>query len=291
MDINEFVELKQFISDRISHKVHHESDKVILFTVKDLDEENKFLVTDLENGLFSLCWVVGFDVKMNNTFNLYDNIDCICGNIKSFIDESIKKENEVVRNKKNGHKNKTNAASKQSGIDRAVKERIKIIFADLFQCLAGKYFVGYDGDFVRIGYGETIYVEIYCWDGKIFVECPTSKNVKRQQGFKQEFDVSHSDQVTDTVFSLLTPRKVRDQFKSAVIHNVKKKLHSKSYYENKETGRIVQAGLSHNEGMTISIVSNGKEDGHFVVKDLSDENVSVFCDAALKISDRFKSVE
>lgn len=87
MDINEFVELKQFISDRISHKVHHESDKVILFTVKDLDEENKFLVTDLENGLFSLCWVVGFDVKMNNTFNLYDNIDYICGNIKSFIDE------------------------------------------------------------------------------------------------------------------------------------------------------------------------------------------------------------
>lgn len=291
MDINEFIELKQFISDRISHRVHHESDKVILFTVKDLDEENKFLVTDLENGLFSLCWVVGFDVKMNNTFNLYDNIDCICGNIKSFIDESIKKENEVVRNKNNGRKNKTSAASKQSEIDCAVKERIKIIFADLFQCLAGKYLVGYDGDFVRIAYDKTIYVEIYCCDGKIFVECPTSKNVNHQQGFKQEFDISHSDQVTDTVFSLLTQRKVRDQFKSAVIHNVKKKLHSKSYYENKETGRIVQAGLSHNEGVTISIVSNGKEDGHFVVKDLSDENVSVFCDAALKISDRFKSVE
>ena len=291
MDINEFVELKQFISDRISHKVHHESDKVILFTVKDLDEENKFLVTDLENGLFSLCWVVGFDVKMNNTFNLYDNIDYICGNIKSFIDESIKKENEVVRNKKNGSKNKTSAASKQSEIDRAVKERIKIIFADLFQCLAWKYLVGYDGDFVRIVYDKTIYVEIYCFDGKIFVECPTSKNVNLQQGFKQEFDVSRSDQVTDAVFSLLTPRKARDQFKSAVIHNVKKKLHSKSYYENKETGRIVQAGLSYNEGMIISIVSNGKEDGHFVVKDLSESNISDFCDAALKISDRFKSNE
>lgn len=291
MDINDFSELKQFISDRISHKVHHESDKVILFTVKDLDEENKFLVTDLENGLFSLCWVVGFDVKMNNTFNLYDNIDYICGNIKSFIDESIKKENEVAGNKKNGRKNKTNAASKQSEIDRAVKERIKIIFADLFQCLAGKYLIGYDGDFVRITDHETIEVEIYCWDGKIFVECPMSKNVKYQHGFKQEFDVSHSDQVTDTVFSLLTPNKTRDQFKSAVIHNVKKKLHTKSYYENKETGRIVQAGLSYNEGMTISIVSNGKEDGHFVVKDLSESNISDFCDAALKISDRFKSNE
>ena len=291
MDINEFIELKQFISDRISYKVHHESEKVILFTVKDFDEENKFLVTDLENGLFSLCWIVGFDVKMNNTFNLYDNIDYICGNIKSFIDESIKRENEVVRNKKNGRKNKTNAASKQSEIDRAGKERIKIIFADLFQHLAGKYFVGYDGDFVRIAYDKTIYVEIYCCDGKIFVECPASKNVNHQQGFKQEFDVSHSDQVTDTVFSLLTPRKVRDQFKSSVIHNVKKKLHSKSYYENKETGRIVQAGLSYSEGMTISIVSNGKEDGHFVVKDLSESNISDFCDAALKISDRFKSVE
>lgn len=291
MDINEFVELKQFISDRISHKVHHESDKVILFTVKDLDEENKFLATDLENGLFSLCWVVGLDVKMNNTFNLYDNIDYICGNIKSFIDESIKKENEVVRNKKNGHKNKTSSASKQSEIDRAAKERIKIIFADLFQCLAGKYFVGYDGDFVRIAYDKTVYVEIYCWDGKIFVECPTSKNVKYQQGFKQEFDVSHSDQVTDTVFSLLTPRKTCDQFKNAVIHSVKKKLHTKSYYENKETGITVQAVISHNEGMIISIVSNGKECGHFVVKDLSDKNISDFCDAALKISDRFKSIE
>ena len=291
MDINEFVELKQFISDRISHKVHHESDKVILFTVKDLGEENKFLVTDLENGLFSLCWVVGFDVKMNNTFNLYDSIDHICQNIKSFIDESIKKENEVVRNKKNGHKNKTSAASKQSEIDRAVKERIKIIFADLFQRLSRKYLVGYDGDFVRITDLETIEVEIYCWDGKIFVECPMSKSVKYQQGFKQEFDVSHSDQVTDTVLSLLTPNKTRDQFKSAVIHNVKKKLHTKSYYENKETGRIVQAGLSYNEGMTISIVSNGKEDGHFVVKDLSESNISDFCDAALKISDRLKPNE
>lgn len=291
MDINDFSELKQFISDRISHKIHHESDKVILFTVKDLDEENKFLVTDLENGLFSLCWVVGFDVKMNNTFNLYDNIDYICGNIKSFIDESIKKENEVGGNKKNGRKNKTNAASKQSEIDRAVKERIKIIFADLFQCLAGKYLIGYDGDFVRIAYDKTIYVEIYCCDGKIFVECPTSKNVNSKQGFKQEFDVSHSDQVTDTVFSLLTPRKACDQFKSAVIHNVKKKLHSKIYCENKDTGRTVQAVLSHNEVMIISIVSNGKEYGHFVMKDLSEENISVFCDAALKISDRFKSVE
>ena len=291
MDINEFIELKQLISDRISHKVHHESDKVILFTVKYLGEENKFLVTDLENGLFSLCWVVGFDVKMNKTFNLYDNIDYICGNIKSFIDESIKKENEVVRNKKDGHKNKTNAASKQSEIDRAVKDQIKIIFADLFQRLAGKYLVGYDGDFVRITDRETIEVEIYCWDGKIFVECPMSKNVKYQQGFKQEFDVSHSDQATDTVLGLLIPNKTRDQFKSAVIHNVKKKLHSKSYYENKETGRIVQAGLSYNEGMIISIVSNGKEDGHFVVKDLSVSNVSDFCVAALKISDRLKPNE
>lgn len=291
MDINEFIELKQFISDRISHKVHHESKKVILFTVKDLDEENKFLVTDLENGLFSLCWVVGFDVKMNNTFNLYDNIDCIFGNIKSFIDESIKKENEVVCNKKNGHKSKTNAASKQSEIDRAVKERIKIIFADLFQRLAGKYLVGYDGDFVRITNLETIEVEIYCLDGKVFVECPMSKNVKYQQGFKQEFDVSHSDQVTDTVLGLLTPNKTRDQFKSAVIHNVKKNLHSRVYYDNKETGRIIHADLQHKGGLTISIVSNGKEDGHFVVKDLSDENISDFCDAALKISDRFKPSE
>lgn len=291
MDINEFVELKQFISDRISHEVHHESEKVILFTVKDLDEENKFLVTDLENGLFSLCWVVGFDVKMNNTFNLYDNIDYICGNIKAFIDESIKKESEAIHNKKNGRKNKTSSASKQSEIDRAVKEQIKIIFADLFQRLSREYLVGYDGDFVRITDLETIDVEIYCWGGKIFVECPMSKNVNYQQGFKQEFDVSHSDQVTDTVFSLLTPNKTRDQFKSSVIHNVKKKLHSKSYYENKETGRIVQAGLSYNEGMTISIVSNGKEDGHFVVKDLSEGNISDFCDAALKISDRFKPNE
>lgn len=291
MDINEFSELKQFISDRISHKVHHESDKVILFSVKDLDEENKFLVTDLENGLFSLCWVVGFDVKMNNTFNLYDNIDYICGNIKSFIDESIKKENEVVRNKKNGHKNKTNAASKQSEIDRAVKEKIKIIFADLFQRMAGKYLVGYDGDFVRITDLETIEVEIYCCDGKIFVECPMSKFVEYQQGFKQEFDVSHADQVIDTVLGLFTQNKTRDQFKRAVIHNVKKNLHSRVYYENKETGGIVHSDLHRKGGLTISIVSNGKEYGHFVVKDLSDSNISDFCDAALKISDRFKTNE
>lgn len=291
MDINEFVELKNFISDRISHRVHHESDKVILFTVKDLDEENKFLVTDLENGLFSLCWVVGFDVKMNNTFNLYDNIDYICGNIKSFIDESIKKENEAIRNKKGARKNKDSSANKQSEIDRAVKEQIKIIFADLFQRLSGKYIIGYDGDFIRITDNESIDVEIYCWDGKIFVECPMSKNVKYQQGFKQEFDVSQSDQVTDTVLGLLTPNKTRDQFKSAVIHNVKKNLHRRVYYDNKETGVTIHADLKRNGGLTISIVSNGKEDGHFVVKDLSGSNISDFCDAALKISDRFKPNE
>lgn len=194
-------------------------------------------------------------------------------------------------NKKNGNKNKTNAASKQSEIDRAAKERIKIIFADLFQCLAGKYLVGYDGDFVRIAYDKTIYIEIYCWDGKIFVECPTSKNVKHQQGFRQEFDVSHSDQVTDTVLWLLTPNKTRDQFKSAVIHNVKKNLHRRVYYDNKETGVTIHADLKRNGGLTISIVSNGKEDGHFIVKDLSESNISDFCDAALKISDRIKSVE
>lgn len=277
MDINDFHGLKEVIVSGIADKVHDERDNYILFSTKDSWENNKFLVTDLNNGLFSLSLVDGFTVKTNKSFNMYDNGDYVYGNIQSFIKESLK--------------NNGSAASRQSAVDRATNDQIKVIFADLFQRLAGKYIVGYDGDFIRITNHETIEVEIYCWDGKIFVNCPISKVIEHQQGFNQEFDVSQSHDVFDVVMGLLTPNKTRDQFKRAVIHNVKKKLHSKTYYENKETGRVIHAGLEHKGGLIISVVSNGKEDGHFVVKDLSGSNISDFCDAAIKISDRFKPSE
>ena len=274
MDINDFHGLKEVIISGIANKVHDERDNYILFSTKDSGENNKFLVTDLNNGLFSLSLVDGFTVKTNKSFNMYDNGDYAYSNIQSFIKDSLKV---------NG-----SADSRQSVIDRETNNQLKIIFADLFQRLAGKYIVGYDGDFIRITDRETIEVEIYCWDGKIFVNCPISKVIEHQQGFNQEFDVSQSHDVFDVVMGLLTPNKTRDQFKRAVIHNVKKKLHSKTYYENKETGRVIHAGLEHKGGLIISVVSNGKEDGHFVVKDLSGSNISDFCDAAIKISDRFK---
>lgn len=277
MDINDFHGLKEVIVSGIANNVHDERDNYILFSTKDSGENNKFLVTDLSNGLFSLSLVEGFTVKTNKSFNMHDNGDFVYGHIQSFIKDSLK--------------NNGSAASRQSVIDRSAEEKIKVIFADLFQRLAGQYIVGYDGDFVRITDRETIDVEIYCWDGKIFVNCPISKVIEHQQGFSQEFDVYQSDDVFDVVMGLLTPNKTRDQFKRAVIHNVKKKLHSKTYYENKETGRVVHAGLEYKGGLTIAIVSSGKEDGHFVVKDLSGSNISDFCDAAIKISDRFKPNE
>ena len=277
MDINDFHGLKEVIISGIANKIHDERDNYILFSTKDSGENNKFLVTDLNNGLFSLSLVDGFTVKTNKSFNMYDRGGHVFGGIQSFIRDSLKV---------NG-----SAASRQSAIDRATNDQVKVIFADLFQRLAGKYIVGYDGDFIRITDRETIEVEIYCWDGKIFVNCPISKVIDHQQGFSQEFDASQPNDVFDVVMGLLTPNKTRDQFKRAVVHNVKKKLHGKTYYENKETGRVVHAGLEYKGGLTISIVSNGKEVGYFVVKDLSGSNISDFCDAAIKISDSFKTNE
>lgn len=155
MDINDFHELKEVIISGIANKVHDERDNYILFSTKDSGENNKFLVTDLNNGLFSLSLVDGFTVKTNKSFNMYDNGDYVYGNIQSFIKESLK--------------NNGSAASRQSAIDRDVKIHLKLIFADLFQKLAGKYDVGYNGDFIRVlnrGFTET---EIHCWDGKLLL--------------------------------------------------------------------------------------------------------------------------
>lgn len=274
MDIDDFYGLKEVIISGIANKVHDERDNYILFSTKDSGENNKFLATDLSNGLFSLSLVDGFKVKTNKTFNMYDRGGHVFGGIQSFIRDSLKV---------NG-----SAASRQSAVDRATNDQIKVIFADLFQRLAGKYIVGYDGDFIRITNHETIEVEIYDWDGEIFVHFPMNKIIDYQQGHEEVFDASLPDHVVDYVLRVFTPNKTRDQFKSAVLYSVKQKLHSENYYENKETRRIVQAGLEYDGKLTISIISNGKTDGYFVVKDLSESNISDFCDAAINISDRFK---
>lgn len=245
-----------------------------MFSTKDSGDNNKFLATDLSNGLFSLSLVDGFKVKTNKTFNMYDRGGHVFGGIQSFIRDSLKVNGSV--------------ASRQSVIDRSVKEQIKVIFADLFQKLAGKYDVGYDGDFIRVTDLETIEVEVYGWDGEIFVNFPMNKIIDYQQGHEEVFDASLPDHVVDYVLGVFTPHKTRDQFKSAVLYGVKQKLHSENYYENKETKRIIQAGLEYDGKLTISIVSNGKTDGYFVVKDLSEQNISCFLDAAMKITDRFK---
>lgn len=277
MDINDFHGLKEVIVSGIANKVHDDQDNYILFSTKDSGENNKFLATDLSNGLFSLSLVDGFKVKTNKTFNMYDRGGHVFGGIQSFIRDSLKV---------NG-----SADSRQSVIDRETNSQLKIIFADLFQRLAGKYIVGYDGDFIRITDRETIEVEIYCWDGEIFVNFPMNKIIDYQQGHEEVFDASLPDHVVDYVLGVFTPHKTRDQFKSAVLYSVKQKLHSENYYENKETKRIIQAGLEYDDKLTISIVSNGKTDGYFVVKDLSEQNISFFLDAAMKITDTFKPSE
>lgn len=277
MDINDFHELKEVIVSGIANKVHDERDNYILFSTKDSGENNKFLATDLSNGLFSLSLVDGFKVKTNKTFNMYDNGDYVYGHIQSFIKDSLK--------------NDGSAASNQSAVDRVTNDQIKVIFADLFQRLAGKYIVGYDGDFIRITDRETIEVEVYGWDGEIFVNFPMNKVIDYQQGHEEVFYASRPNDVVDYVLGVFTPHKTRDQFKSAVLHNVKEKLYSENYYENKETKRIIQAGLEYDGKLTIAIVSNGKTDGYFVVKDLSGQNISDFLDSAMKITDRFKPNE
>lgn len=273
MDINDFHGLKEVIISGIADKVHDERDNYILFSTKDSGDNNKFLATDLNNGLFSLSLVVGFKVKTNKSFNMYDNGDYVYGNIQSFVKDSLK--------------NKTSAASKQSKIDRAVKEQIKVIFADLFQKLAGKYDVGYNGDFIRVlnqGFVET---EIHCWDGKVVVNCKFNGDC---EGYNKSFDASQKDEVIDVVLGFFMDHKTREQFNGAVIQNVKNNSHSDVYYTHKETRRTVCATLEYEGFLTISIISNGKCDGHFVVEDLSGENISAFCDAACKIVERFKKV-
>lgn len=274
MDINDFQGLKEIITKSFSNKIHDEKDNYILFSTKDSGENNKFLVTDLNNGLFSISFVFGFKVKTSKSFDFYDNGCTAYWNIQNFIRDSLR--------------TCTSKASKQSAVDRETNNQLKIIFADLFQRMAGKYTVGYDGDFIRITDGETIEVEVYGWDGEIFVNFPMNKVIDYQQGHEEVFDSSRPNDVVDYVLGVFTPHKTRDQFKSAVLHNVKEKLHSENYYENKETERIIQAGLEYDGKLTISIVSNGKTDGYFVVKDLSEQNISDFLDSAMKITDRFK---
>ena len=274
MDINDFHGLKEVIISGIANKVHDERDNYILFSTKDSGNENKFLATDLSNGLFSLSLVDGFKVKTNKTFNMYDRGGHVFGGIQSFIRDSLKV---------NG-----SAASRQSVIDRSVKEQIKVIFADLFQKLAGKYVVGYDGDFIRILDPGSIEVCIYCWNGEIVVNCPLNDFDDSQQGYKKSFGVDSADEVINIVLGFFTNHKTREQFNGAVIRNVKNNICSRVYYTNKETRRTVFANLEYKGGLVISILSNGKEDGHFVVKDLSWSNISDFCDAAIKISDSFK---
>lgn len=136
MDINDFHGLKEVIIGGIANKVHDERDNYILFSTKDSGENNKFLATDLSNGLFSLSLVDGFKVKTNKTFNMYDRGGHVKGGIQSFIRDSLK--------------SNPGSASRQGAIDRATNDQIKVIFADLFQRLAVKYIVVYDGDFIRI---------------------------------------------------------------------------------------------------------------------------------------------
>ena len=59
MDINDFHGLKEVIVSGISNNVHDERDNYILFSTKDGGENNKFLATDLSNGLFPLSLVDG----------------------------------------------------------------------------------------------------------------------------------------------------------------------------------------------------------------------------------------
>lgn len=205
MDINDFHGLKEVIVSGIADKVHDEQDNYILFSTKDSGENNKFLATDLSNGLFSLSLVNGFKVKTNKTFNMYDRGGHVFGGIQSFIRDSLKV---------NG-----SADSRQSVIDHSVKEQIKVIFADLFQKLAGKYDVGYNGDFIRVlnqGFAET---EIHCWDGKIVVNCKFNGDC---DGYNKSFDVSQKNEVIDVVLGFFTNNKTREQFNGAVIQNVKK---------------------------------------------------------------------
>lgn len=273
MDINDFHGLKEVIVSGIANKVHDDQDNYILFSTKDSGENNKFLATDLSNGLFSLSLVDGFKVKTNKTFNMYDRGGHVFGGIQSFIRDSLKVNGSV--------------ASRQSVIDRSVKEQIKVIFADLFQKLAGKYDVGYNGDFIRVlnqGFAET---EIHCWDGKIVVNCKFNGDC---EGYNKSFDVSQKNEVIDVVLGFFTNNKTREQFNCAVIQNVKNNSHSDVYYTNKETRRTVCACLEYEGFLSISIISNGKCDGHFVIEDLSGENISAFCDAACKIVERFKKV-
>lgn len=277
MDINDFHGLKEVIVSGIADKVHDEQDNYILFSTKDSGENNKFLATDLSNGLFSLSLVNGFKVKTNKTFNMYDRGGHVFGGIQSFIRDSLKV---------NG-----SADSRQGVIDRETNNQLKIIFADLFLKLSGEYSIGYDGDFIRITDLETIEAEVYGWDGEIFVNFPMNKIIDYQQGHEEVFGASRPNDVVDYVLGVFLPHKTREQFKSAVLHNVKEKLHSENYYENKETRRVIQAGLEYDGKLTISIVSNGETDGYFVVKDLSERNVSDFLDSAMKITDRFKPSE
>lgn len=205
MDINDFHELKEVIVSGIANKIHDERDNYILFSTKDSGENNKFLATDLSNGLFSLSLVDGFKVKTNKTFNMYDRGSHVFGGIQSFIRDSLKVN--------------VSAASRQSAIDRSVKEQIKVIFADLFQKLAGKYDVGYNGDFIRVlnqGFVET---EIHCWYGKIVVNCKFNGDC---EGYNKSFDVSQKNEVIDVVLGFFTNNKTREQFNGAVIQNVKK---------------------------------------------------------------------
>lgn len=227
--------------------------------------------------MFSLSLVNGFKVKTNKTFNMYDRGGHVFGGIQSFTRDSLKV---------NG-----SADSRQSVIDRETNNQLKIIFADLFLKLSGEYSIGYDGDFIRITDLETIEVEVYGWGGEIFVNFPMNKIIDYQQGHEEVFDASLPDHVVDYVLGVFTPHKTRDQFKGAVLYSVKQKLHSENYYENKETKRIIQAGLEYDGNLTISIVSNGKTDGYFVVKDLSEQNISYFLDTAMKITDTFKPSE
>lgn len=277
MDINDFHGLKEVITKSFSNKIHDERDNYILFSTKYSGENNKFLVTDLNNGLFSISSVFGFKVKTSKSFNFYDNGGTVYWNIQNFIRDSLK--------------TCVSGASKQGAVDRETKKQLKIIFADLFPKLSGKYSIGYDGDFIRITDLETIEVEVYGRDGEIFVNFPMNKIIDYQQGHEEVFDASLPDHVVDYVLGVFTPHKTRDQFKSAVLYSVKQKLHSENYYENKETKRIIQAGLEYDGKLTISIVSNGKTDGYFVVKDLSEHNISYFLDAAIKITDTFKPSE